>query len=291
MNHHRLRRVAAALLSLAIACALPVTGAADSQAPATTAALISAHQRSLNALLDRIPDRIADKQDKYYVLSVLKSSVAPVIGWGHIDAAGDMFAASDGIKEGCWIMVLDEHHPWLAQPSPTLTTTALDGMLTILVRPDAISAEMAGVFLVHELLHAYIDLYKTGAPPKQEEYQAYLVEKRALELVTNVDLDGLLSSTAQQFGLQSSADLIALKSDDPQQLMRVLQHIEGALALPEPMSLAERQMRDGLYVVMLATQMASDRGLPVDSAADEINTLLAKVSLHPPSDNDTRVRQ
>jgi hypothetical protein len=73
--------------------------------------------------------------------------------------------------------------------------------------------------------------------------------------------------------------------------MRVLQHIEGALALPEPMSLAERQMRDGLYVVMLATQMASDRGLPVDSAADEINTLLAKVSLHPPSDNDTRVRQ
>lgn len=288
---NRLVFLAGAFLSLAIACALPVTGAADSQAPAGTAALISAHQRSLNALLDRIPDRIADKQDKYYVLSVLKSSVAPVLGWGHIDAAGDMFAVSDGIKEACWIMVLDERHPWLEQPSPTLTTTELDGMLTILVRPDAISAEMAGIFLVHELLHAYIDLYKTGATPKQEEYQAYLVERRALELMTNVDLAGLLSGTAQQFGLQSAADLIALKSDDPQQLARVLQQIEGALALPEPSSLAERQMRDGLYVVMFATQMASDRGLTVDQAADEINLLLAEVSLHPPGDNDAGVRQ
>jgi hypothetical protein len=272
----RPRFLTGTLLSLAIACALPVTGAADSQAPASTAALISAHQRSLNSLLDRVPNRIAEKEHEYYVLSVLKSSVAPVIGWGHINAA----AVSDGVKEGCWIMMLDEHHPWLEQPSPTLTTRELDGTLTIVVRPDVISEEMAGVFLVHELLHAYIDLYKPEIAPKHEEYQAYLVEKRALELMTNVDLDDLLSRTALRFALQSSADLIALWSNDPKQLARVFNHIEGALALPEPMSLAERQMRDGLYAVMLATQLASDRGLSLDKAADDINALLEVVSLH-----------
>jgi len=199
-----------------------------------------------------------------------------------------MFALSDGVKEGCWIMVLDEHHPWLEQPSPTLATGLLDGTLTITVRPDAISAEMAGVFLVHELLHAYIDLYKPEVAQKHEEYQAYLVEKRALELMTSIDLDGLLTSTALRFGLQSSADLIALWSNDPQQLARVLSHIESELALPEPKSRAERQMRDGLYTVMLATQLASDRGLSLDKAADDINALLETVSLHrtvpPPSE-------
>jgi hypothetical protein len=39
-------------------------------------------------------------------------------------------------------------------------------------------------------------------------------------------------------------------------------------------------MRDGLYFLILATQLAEERGVPFEGRVDEMNALLSEISLH-----------
>jgi hypothetical protein len=191
-----------------------------------------------------------------------------------------MIAVTSGLKEGCWILFLEPGHPGLQESSPTLTTGVVDGTLSIVVRPDIFSAEFAGPFLTHELLHAYIKLYKPQIPASAEEFYAYDAERRALSLIAAGKLESALRDTSRQFELHDGADLLKLKSDNPGRLIEVIQSIEGKLAFPPPASVAERQMRDGLYFLILATQLAEERGVPFEGRVDEMNALLSEISLH-----------
>jgi hypothetical protein len=193
-----------------------------------------------------------------------------------------MMAVTSGLKEGCWILVLEPGHPGLQESSPTLTTSVVDGTLSIVVRPDIISDEFTGPFLTHELLHAYIRLYKPQIPANAEEFYAYDAERRALSLITAGKLENALRDTSRQFELHDGADLLRLKSGNPGRLIEVIQSIESKLALPPPASVAERQMRDGLYVLILATQLAEERAVPFEGRVDEMNELLNEISMHKP---------
>ena len=273
-------RLIAAFLLVVSCLHSPNLVTAGEAAHSRTLDLIESHRSSLLELFSRVPDRVEDPRNEYFLLSVLKSSVLPVLGWGHVDEDGSMRAVSNGTRDGCWIMVLDEGHPELAEGSPTLLTTEMGGLLVVRVRPDAISPEMAGVFLAHELLHAYQRLAKLTMSRDVKEFDAYDAEARALALSTNVDVDRVMKSFAQELMTQTTSDIIDLISAEPGRLSTAIDRLEDRLQLSESASRAERQMRDGLFVAMLSSHLSKALGLTHEQSANELQSLLEAASLY-----------
>ncbi len=250
---------------------------------AAVESLIASYQRSLQEVFEQVPSQVPDPTSEQFILSLLKSHVMPVVGWGRIEPDGEVIALTRGWKGGCWILILQSGHPWLQQPSPTLSTSVIDGMVSIVVRPDLLSNDFAGVFLTHELLHAYVRQYKPPIPDGSEEQYAYDAERRALNAKVGGRLDNLLSDTVRKFELRDENDMLDVTVSNPRRTLEILNFVDAGLALSPPASTAERQMRNGVFIVMLTDWLAEARGATFEQRVQVLSRLLDRIGLHKPA--------
>ena len=241
---------------------------------------IAAYRNGLEQIMNVIPDDISDRNHDLFPLSFIKREISPIIGWGHIQEDAQMMALSSGNKKGCWIMFYDTAHPSLKMPSATLFTARVDGIVTIVARPDRISEKWAGIFLIHELSHAYDELLGVSRSPGFNELIAYDLERRAYNLLSKNKFTLILDEIIHSENIQSVAELATDIKNDSKRFGLIINNIEKEFNEEPELSISERQMRDGFFVTSLAIRIGEIQNLDAKVMAQNIENLLNQISIY-----------
>lgn len=219
------------------------------------------------------PKRISPRLGK------MLSDIRPVMAWGHLQQDDIMSALSNGSRNGIWVIVIDPGHPRLEQAGPTMRTIDENGITVIMVRPDLLTARWAGIFLVHEMSHA---LDQREAPDKNGcalEFDAYRVEREALNRLTEGRFDRILDVEIGRQGYANAGDVLRQLSQPSQDAFaQVLDSIERALSEPAALSSAEREMRDGFYLMSLIDRVNEKANLDAARRCSEMSAAIKSAS-------------
>ena len=241
---------------------------------------IAAYKKGAEQIMGVIPDNISDRDNDLFPLSFIKREVFPITGWGHIQRDNQMIALSNGKIGGCWIMFYNHDHSNLEIPGPTLMTSRIDGLVTVVARPDRISEKWAGIFLVHELSHVYDELSGVSHPSGFSELVAYDLEMRAYNLLSKNKFTPLLDEIIHSKNLQTVAELATDIKNDSKHLRMIITKIESRLNEVPALSISERQMRDGFFVTSLAIRIGEKQHLDSKVMAQNLEHLLSQISLY-----------
>jgi hypothetical protein len=172
--------------------------------------------------------------------------------WANVDREGRLVSISRG-KSHVILAAYEPGHPFIRQPGPTLVTNK-EQFVTIHIRPNRISKDFAGIFLVHEISHVLDYLNNTNSDSSDaNETKAYLHEKQAANIAYDLAIDRGLDEILAQLKPKDVSDLIELRqtSEGRQRLQKLLIGIEKNTTIEPPASMAEAEMRLGFYNVAL----------------------------------------
>jgi hypothetical protein len=257
----------------------PAGSARSATAHASAEDAIAAFRGGWQSWMDAL-DRARPGNERGYSprLSQLLDDVRPAMAWGVLQSDNRMIARSSGSLAGVWAMVIAPDHDWLSMPGPTLANRITDGLNVIHIRPDKVTERWAGILLVHEMSHA-LDVRQ--APHKQGcsvEFDAYRVEAEALSVVLDGKWEEVLDTVVAQQEFSSHERLLA--SVENGRIARAIGEIERRLAEPSPLSAAEREMRDGFYVVSLIDRIQEREGADISVRCEVMAQVISEISLY-----------
>lgn len=240
---------------------------------------VAAYRRGWAATMEQLRASDAKLKRTSIRLDKLLGEVRPVMAWGHLQDDGTMSALSNGSRSGVWVIVVDPGNPRLEQVGPTMTTVDESGITVIMVRPDLLTERWAGIFLIHEMSHA---LDHRDAPDKNGcalEFDAYRVERETFNRLTEARFDKILDAEITQQGYTSVGDLLrALNHPSQDEFAAVLDSIERKLSEPEALSAAEREMRDGFFLMSLVDRIGENRGLDTVERCRDMSAVISAAS-------------
>lgn len=209
------------------------------------------YQQGLQQIFKDVPVNIYDPSHRLFQLSLLKREVYKRLFWGYIRADNRMISLGAGEKSGAWAVVFSFDHPELKRRGNTLTALRLNSISHVKIRPEKVSQRWAGIFMVHEMSHLFEYLTYGVRDQDSTEYYAYDYEKRALNYLTKNMFDNVLDRIIQEYKLQTHKSLHAMRKDNLQKFTPMLEEIESVLKEKPALSIAEREMRDGFYLMSL----------------------------------------
>ncbi len=159
-------------------------------------------------------------------------------------------------------------------------STTLDGSLhVIMLRPDKMTERWAGIFLVHEMSHALDQRKAESNPGCAAEFEAYRVEREAMNVLTSDGLDEALDEAIGRYVYASYEDVIAaVEADTGSGIGPAIDGIESRLAEPPPLSAAEREMRDGFYVLSLADRIGERADVGMEARCEIMARIIRATS-------------
>ncbi|WP_108125187.1 hypothetical protein [Saccharospirillum mangrovi] len=232
------------------------------------------YELSLAQVMGSVPVPDAIEQEDASLIQAIDQNLYPHLFWGHVQADGQLMAATEGHADGLWVLFLDNDHPSLNQPGPTLQTGRQANLLAVTVRPDRISPAFAGVFLTHELMHGFNDLFADGALPEASEFNAYSVEKAAYNYRYNGRLNAVLDDLLDARNLDNHDDFVAFTRADDDRLNQFLLNIDDKLGHGPAHSPAERQMRMEFYLMAASIRVGERSGATFFDNTARLNRLL-----------------
>ncbi|MBD9480488.1 hypothetical protein [Pseudoxanthomonas sp. PXM02] len=255
-------RICAFIALLGLIAAMPAN-ADEARAPdAGTRQVVELHREGIASVVQAIDAALARNEAVPARLQRIRADIVPALSWGWLAADGSLFALYPGKRDGVWGFVIETGHPLLDVPSATLSSTDLDGINAIRIRPDRFTPRWAGVFMVHELSHAFDARNEVaGAAACKREFDAYVVERQYYDLANDNRLSRALDGMIATLGLRRPEDVPALFAADRDRLADALAELERTLAEPPEASDAEREMRDGFYYVSLVDRLGMLAGM------------------------------
>jgi hypothetical protein len=228
-----------------------------------TRAVAHRYQGGLELAMQAVADARTRGRPLSPRLALLHDDIYPQLGWGEIRADNKMLAITSGRTDAPWGMVVAPDHPRLAEPGPTLRTGPDGGVLIVTIRPDAMSQRWAGIFMVHELSHLADHGTASDAIGCRAEHEAYKVEREIVNLLSDDRFDVALDTVLDDQGIRTASELQEmLASDTHDRLAAAISTIERLLEESLPLSTAEREMRDGFYVMALIERLGERAGDP-----------------------------
>ena len=152
------------------------------------------------------------------------------------------------------IAIYEPDNPILKQPRNTMFTVNQHGQTIIQIRPDIISQEYAGIFLIHELVHAVDFSTNTKSFSSDfNEMKAYFQEKYISNIYFNGKYDEALDNILKMFKINNFHDFLEARSTDNKRYTfdNELMKIDKFIGASKPESNAEAEMRLGFYLVSL----------------------------------------
>ncbi|MDB2448747.1 hypothetical protein N9W78_00445 [bacterium] len=271
--------IALALLALLAGCASQTTH--EVPASTTFADWIEAkavYEKSLAQVMGSVPVPDAQEQEDAALIQAIDQNLYPHLFWGHIQADGQLIAATEGHTEGLWVLFVNNDHPSLDQAGPTLQTGQQANLIAVTVRPDRISPAFAGVFLTHEMMHGFNQLFAEGALPEASEYNAYSVEKAAYNYRYNDRLDQLLDRMLDDHNIENHDDFVAFSEAEDERLDTFLLDIDEGLGHGPAHSPAEHEMRMGFYLMATSIRVGERSGTSFFDNTARLNRLLERFS-------------
>lgn len=236
------------------------------------------YENSLAQVMGSVTVPDAEEQEDASLIQAIDQNLYPHLFWGYIQADGQIIAASDGHTEGLWILFLQPGHPSLSQDAPTLQTGQQANLTAVTVRPDRISPAFAGVFMAHELMHGFNDLFADGDLPEAAEFNAYSVEKAAYNYRYNGRLDNVLDDLLDDNDIDTHDDFVAFTQADDDRLDRLLRSVDKRLEHGPAHSAAEDEMRMGFYLMSTSIRVGERSGTSFFDNTARLNRLLERFS-------------
>ncbi|PTY36113.1 hypothetical protein BGP77_01995 [Saccharospirillum sp. MSK14-1] len=236
----------------------------------------SVYEQSLAQVMGSVPVPDAEEQEDASLIQAIDQNLYPHLFWGYIQADGQIIAATDGHTDGLWILFLAEDHPSLSQPGPTLQTGQQANLMAVTVRPDRVSPAFAGVFMTHELMHGFNELFAEGALPEASEFNAYSVEKAAYNYRYNGRLDKVLDELLDDNNIESYDDLVAFTRAEDDRLDQFLLKVDSDLNHGPAYSPQEQEMRMGFYLMATSIRVGERSGSSFFDSTARLNRLLER---------------
>lgn len=265
------------LLSLLAGCASQATyEVPESDTFADWVEAKAVYESSLAQVMGSVPVPDADEQEDASLIQAIDQNLYPHLFWGYIQADGQIIAATDGHTEGLWILFLQQGHPSLAQAGPTIQTGQQANLTAVTVRPNRISPAFAGVFMSHELMHGFNDLFAEGALPEASEFNAYSVEKAAYNYRYNGRLDKVLDDLLDDHDIDSYDDFLAFTQAEDDRLDQFLLQVDSDLKHGPAHSPEEHEMRLGFYLMATSIRVGERSGSSFFDSTARLNRLLER---------------
>jgi hypothetical protein len=171
--------------------------------------------------------------------------------WGVAKSDGTVYSLETGQSPQALFVIYDLIHPKLKEKGVTLQTSG-ESQPMILMRPDEMTEDLAGIFLIHELSHVLDILNKTeSADSAVNELRAYAHQKIAANAISGGKFDKALDEVLKKHKIINASDLVKIKAKESKKFDSYLDPIDKALAKSAPASLAEAEMRLGFYILAL----------------------------------------
>lgn len=239
---------------------------------------VESHKAGIHNLLSNIPDNIQDRKNTLFILSVLKSSIYYHLYWGRIEPDNKMYALGKGNTNGCWVVVLQKDHPKLQTRSSTFNTYKSNGLVHIVVRPDLISKKWAGIFFIHEFVHAYKEIYRQRLSKDETEYNATEAEKIAYNYLTNGDFNRVIDELLKERGINSHTDYMRLIHSGLDVRLDLYSRLETEMGEKKPLSLAEGEMRFALFALSFSIRLSELNKLSREKRISDLSEVLRSIS-------------
>ncbi len=210
--------------------------------------------------LDQVVTSIASDDQRTARLERVFTEAWPNLAWGHVRVDGVIVSTTRGSKSGFWAIIIHPEYPALAQPGPTLSTGVDNQLALVYIRPDQVTVRWAGIFLLHELWHL-ADLRTPQLDGCTAEYGAYAVERDGYDRLNGGRFGEVMDDVTERLGFTDvDAVLVAATADSNDPVADAIAAIEQAFGEPSALSMAEREMRDGFYVVSMLDRIAERAG-------------------------------
>ena len=186
----------------------------------------------------------------YAELEKLKNFRQEMIRWGEL--RGEVFYAREsGPRKGALLVVVPQGHHVINEMISTLQTYATPKFRALLIKPEKITDQWAGIFLVHELSHL-MD-YCNGIEPDnatrkqflEGEIRAHRLEFMAANLLSKGAIQKQIDALLIQWQLKSYDELFDKFKDSDFYKWYVL---EEAMDSKAPASYNEAGLRNGFYI-------------------------------------------
>jgi hypothetical protein len=204
-------------------------------------------------------------------------SIYKQLGWSRIDRDNRIYALTPGRVPGYWVSFIEPDHPGLKTRGSMLHVELNERkFVSVIVRPDKITARWAGIFLVHELSHAREDLEKGGPDGDASECSAYDLEKTAYSHVTGNAFDGALDEVLNAHAIEDAKELLG------QGAVRIsgqLQEIDQKMNEEPGQSSAEMEMRHGFYLMAMVLRLSERAGDDAGAKVKKVNEAIANYSM------------
>ena len=265
------------LLALLAGCASqPQNPVPESDTFASWEEARAVYQRSLAEVMGSVPVADAEEQEDASLIQAIDQNLYPHLYWGYIRPNNEIIAATEGDTNGLWVLFLEPGHRSLQQAGPTLQTGRQANLMAVTVRPDRISPAFAGVFMTHELMHGFNEIFAEGALPEASEYNAYSVEKAAYNHRYNGRLNAVLDDLLDDRDIEDYDDFLALTRAEDEQLDRFLLAVDDELGHGPAHSPAEQEMRLGFYLMAASIRMGERTGATFFDSTARLNRLLER---------------
>lgn len=216
---------------------------------ASATELMEAYDSSFRSLFYRHVSRTGDDFEQ---LALLYNFYMNYSIWARVMNDGNLVSISKG-RSNLILAAYEPGHPYLKEPGPTLITHRGEN-IEIHMRPQRISKDIAGIFLVHELSHV-MDFINNTAVEEFEvnETKAYFHEKKAANIAYDGALDKGLDKVLAILKPGDVGDLISIRQtpEGRLRLQELLIDIEKTMRIEPPQSEADAEMRLGFYTVAL----------------------------------------
>lgn len=253
----------------------------DASRFASAAATVEVYRAGVSDLMEGIDPSDDDRVSAGSRLQRIRHEVYPALIWAAIRADAVVVALTSGRTDGAWGWVFEPDHPALARDTPTLRTLVVDDKHVMLVRPDRMSQRWAGVFMVHEMSHVLDAWDAATGSGCSTEFNAYTVEREAFDHLTSGGFTRQLDAVIAG-GQLASYDAVTRAAVHAEiDLRAIFDGLETALGEAPSESLAEREMRDGFYLVSLADRIGETSGLGAFRRCEEMAAMINKAGKHP----------
>lgn len=234
------------------------------------------YESSLAQVMGSVPVPDAAEQEDASLIQAIDQNLYPHLFWGYIQADGQIIAATEGHADGLWILFLAPGHPALAEAGSTLQTGQQANLTAVTVRPDRVSPAFAGVFMAHELMHGFNELFAQGALPEASEFTAYSVEKAAYNYRYSGRLDSVLDDLLDANDIENYDDLMAFSRASDDRLFQFLRQVDKDLKHGPAHSPAEQEMRQGFYLMATSIRVGERSGSSFFDNTARLNRLLER---------------
>ncbi len=182
--------------------------------------------------------------------------------WSKIKKDNNIISLSSGTIGRGMLFVLSKDHSYLSQDGPTLSARVISGFNGVLIRPYDISNEWAAVMLIHELVHLDHLITKIDISPDKNEYLAYEMEKKALDIQTDKRLTIEQAKLIKDMKLNSYIQVIWQFKNNIVEFQKRIIQMDQEISAEAPKSISELEMRLGFYAVSLSLDILDKGDFP-----------------------------